>query len=81
MAPPVQMGLHTGEASPDDGDYVAPAVHQTTELALAAHGGQIVVSDMTTMLGAPPPGVSTRDLGLYRLRTFESPAHVHQLVQ
>ena len=43
----VRMGLHTGEAVVVGDDYVGLAVHQTARICSAAHGGQILVSDVT----------------------------------
>src|SRR5829696_9026835 len=42
----VRMGLHAGTAEPAAGDYVAPALHRLSRLLGAAHGGQILVSDV-----------------------------------
>jgi DNA-binding SARP family transcriptional activator/class 3 adenylate cyclase len=77
----VRMGLHTGEASPNDGDYVALAVHQAARVAGAAHGGQILVSEATaaTVGEALDPSTSMRDLGTHRLKDFERPTKLLQL--
>jgi DNA-binding SARP family transcriptional activator/class 3 adenylate cyclase/WD40 repeat protein len=77
----VRMGLHTGEASPKDGDYVALAVHQAARVAGAAHGGQILVSEATAAAVGEALDRSTtlRDLGTHRLKDFEGPMKLLQL--
>jgi len=69
----VRMGLHTGEASPHNGDYVGLAVHQAARVAGVAHGGQILVSEATaaTIGESLDPSITMRDLGVHTLRDFE----------
>ena len=78
----VRMGMHSGEATPEDGTYIALAVHQAARIAAAAHGGQVLVSDDTRALAGnhPAPGVVLSDLGLHRLRDFDDPQRLFQLV-
>jgi len=55
--PRVRMGLHTGEVEERDGDYFGPPVNRAARLMGAAHGGQVVVSELTAGLldlGTPP---------------------------
>jgi predicted ATPase/DNA-binding SARP family transcriptional activator/class 3 adenylate cyclase len=77
----VRMGLHTGEASPRDGNYVAIAVHQAARVAAAAHGSQILVSEATAAVAAEvlPEEVSLADLGRYRLKDFDTAARLFQV--
>lgn len=77
----VRMGLHTGEAAPWDGDYVALSVHQAARVGAAANGSQILVSEATMAATAEalPADVSLRELGLYRLKDFDTPCHLYQL--
>jgi DNA-binding SARP family transcriptional activator len=77
----VRMGLHTGEASPKDGDYVALAVHQAARVAAAAHGGQVLVSEATAAAvgEALDPSTTMRDLGTHRLKDFDRPTKLFQL--
>jgi class 3 adenylate cyclase/DNA-binding SARP family transcriptional activator/WD40 repeat protein len=77
----VRMGLHTGEASPEHGDYVALAVHQAARVVGAAHGGQILVSEATAAAvgEAIDPSTTVRDLGTHRLKDFERPTKLFQL--
>src|SRR5437660_208416 len=48
----VRIGIHSGEAMLDDGDYVGIAVHRAARIAAAAHGGQVLVSEATRTLSA-----------------------------
>src|SRR5215211_6679999 len=60
----VRMGLHTGEPTPHEDDYVGMDVHRAARIASTAHGGQIVVSAATAQLILDrSPGVQLRDLG------------------
>lgn len=78
----VRMSLLTGAAETRDGDYYGPAVNRAARLTAAAHGGQILLSATTQELVRDllPAGVSTLDLGHYRLRDVARPEHIHQLV-
>ncbi len=77
----VRMGLHSGEATPVAGDYVALALHQAARIAAAGHGDQILVSETTAGLAAArmPIEVTAREIGAHWLRDFEAPAALFQL--
>jgi predicted ATPase/class 3 adenylate cyclase len=75
----VRMGLHTGEATPLNGRYVALAVHQAARVASAAHGGQVLVSDATAAAVTEAlPASSMQQLGAYRLKDFDTPVMLFQ---
>ncbi|HUQ40706.1 MAG TPA: tetratricopeptide repeat protein [Acidimicrobiales bacterium] len=78
----VRMGLHSGEALVTEDDYVGLAVHQAARICAAAHGLQIVVSDVALELAGEvlPPGTDVRDLGHHRLRDLPEPLRLWQLV-
>ena len=78
----VRAAVHTGTADERDGDYFGPAVNRVARLLAIGHGGQVLVSGVTTDLvrGALPPNVSFSDLGEHRLRDLTRPEHVYQLL-
>jgi predicted ATPase/class 3 adenylate cyclase len=78
----VRMGMHTGEGRLGGDEYVGLDVHRAARIAAAAHGGQVLISDATRMVAADnlPDGVTLRDLGEHRLKDFDDPQAIHQLV-
>lgn len=77
----VRMGLHTGEVARVDGDYRGRPVNRAARIMAAAHGGQVVLSDLTAALvrGASAD-VEVVDLGVHRLRDLPEPEHLWQVV-
>jgi predicted ATPase/DNA-binding SARP family transcriptional activator len=77
----VRMALHTGEATPEAGDYHSPTLHRASRLLSAAHGGQILCSETTASLlhRDLPDGVDLHDRGLYRLRDLPTPEHLFEV--
>ena len=78
----VRAAIHTGTADERDGDYFGPAVNRVARLLAIGHGGQVLVSGVTTDLvqGALPSQASLRDLGEHRLRDLARPEQVYQLL-
>ncbi len=78
----VRMGLHTGEATVQDGTYVGLAVHRAARIGAAGHGGQVLLSGAVRSLvvDALPAGVTLRALGTHRLRDLDQPEELSQLV-
>jgi DNA-binding NarL/FixJ family response regulator/class 3 adenylate cyclase len=78
----VRMGIHTGEPSVGEANYVGLGVHRGARIGDAAHGGQVLLSSATRDLVQDdlPPGVSLRDLGSRRLKDIDRPEQVSQLV-
>jgi len=78
----VRMGLHTGEAVSQAGDYAGLDVHRASRICSAGHGGQILVSQAVGVLAATDltPGVSLRDLGTHRLKDLQEPERLFQVV-
>ncbi len=80
------MGLHTGEASlasaATGADYVGYDVHRAARIASAGHGGQVLLSEPTSVLvrDALPAGVTLRELGEHRFKDLGRPERVLQLV-
>jgi class 3 adenylate cyclase/tetratricopeptide (TPR) repeat protein/transcriptional regulator with XRE-family HTH domain len=77
----VRMGIHTGEAAPYEGDYVALALHRAARVADACHGGQVLLSEATEAMVADEleAPVAVRELGAYVLKDFDRPARLFQL--
>jgi len=75
----VRIGIHSGEVEERDGDFFGPAVNRAARIASAAHGGQVLMSDVAARL-APPDAFRLADLGEHRLRDLGQPVHIHQLL-
>jgi len=76
------MGLHTGEASVREGDYVEHApINRCVRVKAAAHGGQVLVSKATYDLvgGRLGGGFGLKRLGEFRLRDLTEPELIYQL--
>jgi predicted ATPase/class 3 adenylate cyclase len=78
----VRMGMHTGDGLLGGDDYLGIDVNRAARISAAAHGGQVLLSDTTRMVAtnALPDGVTLRDLGPHRLKDFDQPQRIHQLV-
>jgi len=61
----VRIGLHCGEVELADSNYVGTAVHVAARVSSAAHGGQIIITEVTARLAGNP---DTLDLGRHRLK-------------
>ncbi len=78
----VRMGLHTGEAHVQDGDYVNHApINRCARVKAAAHGGQVLVTKTTRDLvaGRLGSGFGLKRLGEFRLRDLAEPELIYQL--
>jgi predicted ATPase len=78
----VRMALHTGSTDYRDGEYVGPLFNRLARLMAAAHGGQILLSSITTRQVEDhlPPGITLRDMGERRLRDLIQSEHIFQVV-
>ena len=78
----VRMGLHTGEPAATGERYIGLAVHRAARIGAAGHGGQVLLSATTeaVLRDQLPAGVALRDLGEQRLKDFDRPERVYQLV-
>jgi class 3 adenylate cyclase len=78
----VRMGLHTGEPVVGATDYVGLAVHRAARICALGHGGEILLSSATRELLEDDlrPAISFRDLGERRLKDFDRPEHLYQVV-
>ncbi|MGH2617146.1 MAG: ATP-binding protein, partial [Thermomicrobiales bacterium] len=77
----VRMALHTGAATPRDGDYLAPALNRLARLLASAAGGQMVMTEATRNLVREllPRDIRLRDLGEHSLRDLREAEHVYQI--
>jgi predicted ATPase/class 3 adenylate cyclase/Tfp pilus assembly protein PilF len=77
----VRMAVHVGEATPRDGDYLAPCLNRLARLLGTGYGEQILLSEAARTMAeaALPPGCDLLDLGAHRLRDLLQPEHIYQL--
>jgi predicted ATPase/class 3 adenylate cyclase len=76
----VRMGLHSGEPTRHEDSYIGIDVHRAARIAATAHGGQVVLSEVTLELAGPlPDGTSVRDLGFHRLKDISAAERIYQL--
>jgi class 3 adenylate cyclase len=78
----VRMGLHTGEPYLAEHGYTGVAVHRAARICTIAHGGQVLLSRSTAGIvdDSQIPGIGLRDVGDYRLKDFDRPERIFQLV-
>lgn len=78
----IRIALHTGVVSEYEGEYVGRPVELARVLLAAAHGQQILLSNLTHELVREQVGgdITLRDLGAYALGAQNPPAHLFQLV-
>jgi predicted ATPase/class 3 adenylate cyclase len=77
----VRIGIHTGSPTVHDGGYVGMDVHRAARIAGSAHGGQVVLSEVTAKLvsGCLPAQVTLKDLGSHHLKDIADPERIFQL--
>ncbi len=77
-----RMGLHTGAADPEGGDYHAPAVNRAARIGDAGRGGQILASSATLALAddALDDLGGVVDLGEHELPGLDRPVALHQIL-
>ena len=76
-----RMGLHTGEGTLVEGQYLNQPINRCARLMAIGHGGQVLVSAMTEPLvrGALPHDAGLADLGEHRLRDLSEPLRVFEV--
>jgi predicted ATPase/class 3 adenylate cyclase len=77
----VRIGMNTGEADLRDGDYYGPVVNRAARVRNCAHGGQVLLTEVTYHLvkESLPEGVTLKDLGEYQLGNLQCPENIYQL--
>ena len=78
----VRMGIHTGEATIAQDDYIGLDVHRAARICSAGHGGQVLISSSTRELvaGELPADVALTDLGEHRLKDLDRAEHLFQVL-
>jgi predicted ATPase/class 3 adenylate cyclase len=78
----VRMGLHTGAGILGGDNYLGLDVNRAARIAAAAHGEQILMSDVTHSLveRCLPPGTRLRGLGQHRFKNLTEPERLYQVV-
>ncbi|HVG98400.1 MAG TPA: tetratricopeptide repeat protein, partial [Chloroflexota bacterium] len=78
----VRMGLHTGEVELWGDHYFGPPLYRCGRLMALAHGGQVLLSEITTDLvrDALPEGAGLQALGEHQLRDLSRPEPIYQLL-
>lgn len=78
----VRVGMHTGEPYRSEHGYTGLGVNRAARICTMAHGGQVLLTGATAGIvdDVEIAGVSLRDLGEYRLKDFDRPERVFQLV-
>jgi predicted ATPase/class 3 adenylate cyclase len=77
-----RMGIHTGTAEYRDDDYFGGTLNRTARIEAAAHGGQILLSQISHELLEDEriDGITFKSLGRHRLRNLDRPEHLFQAV-
>jgi DNA-binding NarL/FixJ family response regulator/class 3 adenylate cyclase len=74
----VRIGIHTGDPTLEDDDYVGIDVHRAARLCSVGHGGQVLLSQAALNAAGDAP---VKDLGEYELRGLPQVEHIFQLVE
>lgn len=74
----VRIGVHTGEAAERGGDYFGSVVNRAARLMSIAHGGQVLVSEVTERILGDQ--TMLRPLGEHRLRDLGEALGVFQVI-
>jgi predicted ATPase/class 3 adenylate cyclase len=77
----VRMGIHIGDVTVEEDEYVGLAIHQAARISNAAHGNQILVSETTQLAAADalPGDITLGPVGRFRLKDFPEPERLFQL--
>jgi adenylate cyclase len=71
--PPVRVGIHTGPALANDGDWYGRAVNVAARLCAVAPGGEVMVSDSTREAAGTLQGIDWGKRELHWLRNVSQP--------
>jgi class 3 adenylate cyclase len=78
----LRMGIHTGEPIVGEEGYLGLAVVRAARICAVARGGQVLLSEATRALvrDDAPDGISLVDTGEHRLKDFDEPERLFELV-
>jgi adenylate cyclase len=71
--PPVRVGVHSGSAVPQDGDWYGRAVNVASRLCHVAAGGEVLVSESTLAAASKLPRVKVGERRLHWLKNVTEP--------
>ena len=71
--PPVRVGVHTGPALANDGDWYGRTVNVAARLCAVAPGGEVMVSEQTRHAAGDVPKVKWSERELHWLRNVTEP--------
>lgn len=71
--PPVRVGIHSGPALTNDGDWYGRTVNVAARLCAVAPGGEVIVSEATRQAAGAIPGVDWGERELHWLRHVSEP--------
>ncbi len=82
LALALRCGLHIAAEEARDADFYGPQVNRAARIMAAAHGGQMLLSQVVAeaLQGRLPEGVTLRDLGAVRLRDLAQPERLWQVL-
>jgi adenylate cyclase len=71
--PPIRVGVHTGSAVSQEGDWYGRAVNVASRLCHVAAGGEVLVSEATLAAAGQLPAVSVGERRLHWLKNVTEP--------
>ena len=71
--PPVRVGIHSGPALTNDGDWYVRTVNVAARLCAVAPGGEVIVSEAARQAAGAIPGVDWGEPELHWLRHISEP--------
>jgi predicted ATPase/class 3 adenylate cyclase len=77
----VRMGLHTGPVERREMHYFGAALYRCARLMATAHGGQIVLTEVTAGRVGDSVDATLVDLGLQQLKDLREPERVFQVAR
>jgi class 3 adenylate cyclase/streptogramin lyase len=76
----VRMGIHSGDPEVASDRYIGLAVSRAARVSACAHGGQVLLSSSARALLSDHDRSDLKSLGSYRLKDFDEPEPISQLV-